>query len=119
LKSTNVLIPWGNEMGELTEYEQKPLTHQDRKTEPGLRTPELGARSGGDLFIVDNSDQDWKVLQYLREWALQEFFKGHEMTVGEWEQNSSAIYQVLDQYRKEGYQALIKNHRAVSWGVSV
>jgi superfamily II DNA or RNA helicase len=27
------------------------------------------AKSGGDLFIVDNSDADWKVLQYLREWA--------------------------------------------------
>ena len=26
-------------------------------------------RSGGDLFIVDNSDTDWKVMQYLREWA--------------------------------------------------
>ena len=25
--------------------------------------------SGGDLFIVDNSDSDWKVRQYLREWA--------------------------------------------------
>jgi len=28
------------------------------------------ARSqGGDLFIVDNSDADWKVLDYLREWS--------------------------------------------------
>ena len=25
--------------------------------------------SGGDLFIVDNSDADWKVRQYLQEWA--------------------------------------------------
>ncbi len=35
-------------------------------------TPMGGAKppkSGGDLFIVDNSDQDWKVLQYLREWT--------------------------------------------------
>jgi superfamily II DNA or RNA helicase len=24
---------------------------------------------GGDLFIVDNSDSDWKVLQYLRGWS--------------------------------------------------
>lgn len=30
----------------------------------------LGPRSqGGDLFIVDNSDADWKVLDYLREWS--------------------------------------------------
>src|ERR1035438_8441293 len=40
--------------------------------------------------------------------ALQEYFKGHEMTVGEWEQNSSKVYRVLDQYQKEGYQALMK-----------
>jgi hypothetical protein len=26
-------------------------------------------RSGGDLFIVDNSDEDWKVRGYLREWT--------------------------------------------------
>ncbi len=26
-------------------------------------------RRGGDLFIVDNSDADWKVLDYLREWS--------------------------------------------------
>jgi len=25
--------------------------------------------SGGDLFIVDNSAQDWKVINYLREWT--------------------------------------------------
>ena len=25
--------------------------------------------SGGDLFIVDNSDNDWKVLRYLHEWC--------------------------------------------------
>ena len=24
---------------------------------------------GSELFIVDNSDSEWKVLQYLREWA--------------------------------------------------
>lgn len=40
--------------------------------------------------------------------ALQEFFKGHEMTVGEWEQNASRTYRILDQYQKEGYQALMK-----------
>lgn len=28
-----------------------------------------GSRRGGDLFIVDNSDTDWKVRDYLREWS--------------------------------------------------
>jgi len=26
-------------------------------------------KRGGDLFIVDNSDADWKVKRYLHEWA--------------------------------------------------
>ncbi len=26
-------------------------------------------KQGGDLFIVDNSDADWKVKDYLQEWA--------------------------------------------------
>jgi len=26
-------------------------------------------KSGADLFIVDNSDTDWKVKQYLSEWT--------------------------------------------------
>jgi len=26
-------------------------------------------RRGGDLFIVDNSDEKWKVVRYLQEWA--------------------------------------------------
>jgi len=42
----------------------KNYPHMDRD-----RKPEGSPRAGGDLFIVDNSDADWKVLQYLREWA--------------------------------------------------
>ena len=26
-------------------------------------------KSGGDLFIVDNADDDWKVQRYLRDWC--------------------------------------------------
>ena len=26
-------------------------------------------RKGSELFIVDNSDKDWKVLRYLRDWC--------------------------------------------------
>ncbi|MHC4620169.1 MAG: phospholipase D-like domain-containing protein, partial [Planctomycetota bacterium] len=31
--------------------------------------PKDRATDGGDLFIVDNSDKDWKVCDYLSEWA--------------------------------------------------
>jgi phosphatidylserine/phosphatidylglycerophosphate/cardiolipin synthase-like enzyme len=40
--------------------------------------------------------------------SLQEFFRGHEMTPSEWERTESKMYPVLDQYQKEGYQALMK-----------
>lgn len=32
-------------------------------------TEHNGTRRGGDLFIVDNTDGDWKVREYLREWS--------------------------------------------------
>jgi superfamily II DNA or RNA helicase/HKD family nuclease len=40
--------------------------------------------------------------------SLQEFFRGHELTAGEWERDQSKMYPVLDHYQKEGYQALMK-----------
>ena len=40
--------------------------------------------------------------------ALQEFFRGHEITAGEWEQSQSKMYPVLDEYQKEGYRSLLK-----------
>lgn len=40
--------------------------------------------------------------------SLQEFFRGHELTVGEWERDHSKMYSILDQYQKEGYQTLMK-----------
>ena len=29
----------------------------------------MSEKTGNDLFIVDNTDSDWKVLNYLSEWA--------------------------------------------------
>jgi hypothetical protein len=45
--------------------------------------------------------------------ALQEFFRGHEMTAGEWElagpnNGGSRMYPVLDKYQRDGYQVLMK-----------
>ncbi len=40
--------------------------------------------------------------------ALQGFFRGHEMTATEWERNESRIYQILGEYQREGYHALMK-----------
>lgn len=43
--------------------------------------------------------------------ALQEYFRNREISVGEWERLDSKMFNVLDQYQKEGYQALVKISR--------
>jgi hypothetical protein len=59
------------------------------------------------IDVIDRQVREYApFLVYAK--ALQELFKGHEMTVGEWEQNASRTYRILDQYQKEGYQALMK-----------
>ena len=40
--------------------------------------------------------------------ALHEFFRGHEMTAGEWEETRSKMFSNLDRYQKEAYWALMK-----------
>jgi len=45
--------------------------------------------------------------------SLAEFFRGHELTAGEWEQagpsnGGSHMYPILDQYQRQGYAALMK-----------
>jgi len=46
--------------------------------------------------------------------ALQEFFRGHEMTAGEWENSKSKMFPVLASYQKKGYSGLLK--RAKKYG---
>ena len=29
----------------------------------------MATKTGNDLFIVDNSDEEWRVLNYLAEWS--------------------------------------------------
>jgi superfamily II DNA or RNA helicase len=40
--------------------------------------------------------------------ALQEFFRGHELTASEWDETHSKMLPNLDQYQKEAYWALMK-----------
>jgi len=39
--------------------------------------------------------------------ALQEFFKGHELTSTEWERRDSKIYPLLAKYQKEAYHTMV------------
>ena len=107
-------------MSEVTQQEQKPVTHQDRKPTAGSRTADSGARSGGDLLVVDSSYQNWKV-QFLRGWAQ---IKG-TMTSGastsicgsEWDTNRkhamAAGLQSLPQFRNSSGAAVRLNGGAV------
>jgi len=40
--------------------------------------------------------------------ALQEFFRGHELTATEWEETRSRVFWQLDRYQQEAYWALMK-----------
>ena len=40
--------------------------------------------------------------------ALQEYFKGHELTSSEWDQTRSKMFTELDRYQKEAYWSLLK-----------
>ena len=40
--------------------------------------------------------------------ALQQFFRGHELTATEWDENRSRMFPHLDRYQKEAYWALMK-----------
>jgi len=40
--------------------------------------------------------------------ALQEFFRGHELTATEWDETRSRMFPKLDRYQKEAYWALMK-----------
>lgn len=40
--------------------------------------------------------------------ALQEFFRGHELTASEWDETRSRMFPQLDRYQREAYWALMK-----------
>jgi superfamily II DNA/RNA helicase len=40
--------------------------------------------------------------------ALQEFFRGHELTASEWEESRSKMFGSLDRYQQEAYWAMMK-----------
>jgi len=99
-------------------------------TTPGLTTNvELNVQLRREVEILqDWYERHWKAAEeisneilkaierHIREYSplevyaksLQEFFRGHEITAGEWEKTGSQLYPRLDQYQKEGYQVLLK-----------
>jgi superfamily II DNA or RNA helicase len=73
---------------------------EDHWNEAEIVTPEI-------LKTIERHIREYSPFEVYAK-ALQEFFRGHEVTVGEWEQGQSRMYPVLDEYQKEGYRALLK-----------
>lgn len=63
-------------------------------------TPEI-------LMVIERHIHEYSPFEVYAK-SLEEYFRGHEMTASEWEQTSSRMYPVLDQYQNEGYRALMK-----------
>lgn len=59
------------------------------------------------LKVIERHTRDYTPFEVYAK-ALQEYFRGHEMTDNEWEQTKSSMYPFLDQYQKEGYHAMLK-----------
>lgn len=66
-------------------------------------TPEI-------LKVVERHVREYAPFEVYAK-SLQEYFRNHEMTADEWEQNHSKIYQILAPYQREGYHSLLKISR--------
>lgn len=63
------------------------------------------------LNIIERHTREYTPFEvYVR--ALHEYFRGHEMSAGEWEladpgKGGSRVFKILDKYQQEGYQELL------------
>jgi len=81
----------------------------------------MAAKTGNDLFIVDNSDEDWKVLNYLAEWS--EISHKFDIATGYFEIGAllalDGKWQKLDQIRiLMGDEVTKRTHRALAEGLA-
>ena len=59
------------------------------------------------INVIEKHIMEYTPFQvYLK--SLHEFFKGHEVTTSEWEQNHSVLFKEISQYQREAYYSLIK-----------
>src|SRR5262245_32096009 len=58
--------------------------------------PSRQSKSGSELFIVDNSDEDWKVLRYLHDWC--QISRAIDIATGYFE--IGALLGLQDEWRK-------------------
>jgi hypothetical protein len=58
--------------------------------------PNRITKAGSELFVVDNSDDDWKVLRYLHDWC--QISKGIDIATGYFE--IGALLGLKDEWQK-------------------
>src|SRR5437762_1594120 len=90
----------------------------------GYRVPKRSSKTGSELFIVDNSDEDWKVVRYLHDWcqlsksfdiATGYFEIGSLLALdGEWQKLDSIRILMGDEVSKRTHVAFAEGLRKVS-----
>ena len=90
----NVQIQSAREVGQLQEWFEEHWRKARPVTDDVIRTVERHVRPFSPFEI-------WAK-------ALQEFFRGHELTATEWDEGESKMFPRLDRYQKEAYWALMK-----------
>lgn len=81
----------------------------------------MESKTGNDLFIVDNSDDDWKVFNYLKEWSV--ISSQFDIATGYFEIGAllalDGHWQMLDQIRiLMGDEVTKRTHSALAEGLA-
>jgi hypothetical protein len=75
--------------------------------------PNRTSQTGSELFIVDNSDTDWKVLKYLHDWC--QISKSIDIATGFFEIGS--ILALKDEWQKVDKIRILFRYRRVRYRV--
>ena len=90
----NIQVQSGREVAQLQEwFEEHWKLGQDV-------TPDV-------LSVVERHVREYSPFEVYAK-ALHEFFRGHEITAGEWDETRSAMFPKLDRYQQEAYWSLMK-----------
>ena len=90
----NIQVQSGREVAQLQDWYEEHWDEAEEVTDDILE-------------IIERHTQLYRPFDVYAK-ALHEFFKGHEMTAGEWDEQQSEMFHHLDQYQKEAYWAMMK-----------
>jgi superfamily II DNA or RNA helicase len=90
----NIQVQSGREVAQLQEWYEEHWNQADDVT------PDI-------LQVVDRHVREYTPFEVYAK-ALHEFFRGHEISAGEWDQTQSRMFPNLDRYQQEAYWSLMK-----------